>query len=483
MAHPSHVPPTITPAGEIRPVTRAPGIERWSWALYDFSNTIFSMNVATLYFGAWLVSDLGATDLTYSIVGAIASFMVVLAIPPLGAISDARRRRVPWVIGFTLLSSLACAAIGFFGATTVPLVGESVTNPVAAGPIHASVMTLKWVLLAFILANFAYQAAQPFYNAMLPELVPPNELGRLSGLGAAVGYVGSIVGVVLVAPFFDGKLPVAGSLSASTLSTLHAIVPFSGYGGRVSTFVPTALFFLLFSIPLFLFCRDHNPARSADPIRWRAAFADVAATIRESRRYPGALRYIITTLIYQDAIGTIISVMAIYAIEVMGFGGNSTTTLFVVLTVPAIFGTYAAGVLVDRIGAKPTLALTLGIWIALLVAMIVVPTKNAFWAVGLLLGLNFGAVNAAERPLLLTLIPDVFAGRYFSLLMLSARVAAIIGPLLWGATVTILKPSFGPGVAYRCAVVMVMAMFAGALAVLRKVPNHPPGWSPAVVTD
>src|SRR3954454_20295166 len=173
MAHPQHAVPVVESSGEIRPVVRAPAIERWSWALYDFSNTIFSMNVATLYFSVWIVSDLRSTDLVYALANAVASILMVVAIPVLGAISDARRRRKPWVVGFTIASCLACAAIGVIGQTTIPLVGEGIGRPASVPPgWHVSVMTLLPVLIAFAIANFAYQAAQPFYNAMLPELVP-----------------------------------------------------------------------------------------------------------------------------------------------------------------------------------------------------------------------------------------------------------------------------------------------------------------------
>src|SRR5690348_13095529 len=91
---------------------RAPWRERASWALYDFANTIFSMNVATLYFSVWLISDLGASNTAYAIGNGIASMLVVLSVPVLGALSDARGRRKPWVVGFTLISCLACATIG-----------------------------------------------------------------------------------------------------------------------------------------------------------------------------------------------------------------------------------------------------------------------------------------------------------------------------------------------------------------------------------
>ena len=468
-----HAPPVLLPDGEIRPVTRAPARERWSWALYDFSNTIFSMNVATLYFAVWLVSDIGATELQYATANGIASVMVVAAIPLLGAISDVRRRRMPWVVGFTIVACVACALMGVFGTTTLPLVGTGVAGGALRDPSwHPTTIALVPVLFFYVIANFAYQAAQPFYNAMLPELVPPEERGRLSGLGTAVGYVGSIVGVLLVAPFFTGGLPLVGDLPAGVISGLRAIVPFTDNGGRVSTFVPTGLLFLIFSLPLFFFCRDHNPAPSGTPIRWRAAFGDVVRTLRDAKKHPGALRFIVATFLYQDAIGTIVTVMALYAVKALGFAEGSEVSLFLVLTVPAILGSYVAGWMVDRIGAKRTLQITIWIWVALLIAMVAVPSKEAFWVVGFAIGLNFGGVGAAERPMMLSLIPDAEAGRYFSLMLLSARVAAIAGPFIFGLTVLQLEPSVGTGMAYRAAVLTVGVMFLIALAILQGVPDR-----------
>ena len=116
--------------------------------------------------------------------------------------------------------------------------------------------------------------------------------------------------------------------------------------------------------------------------------------------------------------------------------------------------------------------MTLAIWIVLLIAMTAVPSKMGFWVVGFLVGFNYGGVNSAERPMLLSLIPEAEAGRYFSLLVLSARVAAIAGPLIWGATVDVLEPTAGTAVAYRAAVLTVAAMFAIGLFVLRGVPDR-----------
>ncbi len=421
MAHPQHAIPLVLPDGEIRPVVRAPVIERFSWALYDFANTIYSMNIASLYFAVWLVSDLGVSNTLDATANAVASVLVAMAIPFLGAVSDGRRRRKPWVVGFTILSCAAVALMGVLGQTLLPLTGTSVDTP-ATLPAgwHAGGMPLFWVLAAFVVANFAYQAAQPFYNAMLPELVPPDEQARHSGFGTAIGYDGSIFGVIHVVPFFNASLPGNIHLSDGVMKALHAIMPFTHHGGRVSAFVPTGVLFLAFSLPLFIFCRDHNPAPKGTPIDWRRAVREVGHTIRDARAHPGALRFIIASFVYQDAIGTIVGFMTLYAVKAVGFEKGSEVTLFVVLTVPSIFGSYIYGHLVDRIGAKRSLMMTLVLWIVLLGVMIAVPGKNAFWLVGLAIGLNFGGVPTAERPVLLSLVPDVEAGRYFSLMLLSA---------------------------------------------------------------
>jgi UMF1 family MFS transporter len=472
MAHPEHARPIVLADGEIRAIERAPAVERLSWAFYDFANTIFSMNVATMYFTVWLVDDLGVSNTVDAAANAIASALVFVSIPFLGALSDVRRRRKPWVVSFTIVSCLAVALMGILGQRVLPLTGTSIDAPAVLPPgWHAGGMPLFWVLSAFVVANYAYQAAQPFYNAMLPELVPVEEQGRLSGFGTALGYVGSIVGVLLVLPFFNAAESIH-RLSDGVMSSLHHLVPFTEHGGRVSTFVPTAVFFLLFSLPLFVFCRDHRPAPPGTKVNWREAVREVRHTIRDARQHPGTLRFILAAFVYQDAIGTIIGFMALYAVKAMGFEKGSEITLFLVLTIPSIFGSYIYGHLVDRIGGKRSLMLTLLLWIALLALMIAVPGKTAFWIVGLAIGLNFGGVPTAERPVLLGLVPDVEAGRYFSLMLLSSRAAAIVGPLIWGLTVDGLEPSFGTSIAYRAAVLTIAIMFVISALILRGVPDH-----------
>ena len=460
----------VTAAGDLNP-PMARFRERFSWALYDFANTVFSMNIATLYFTAWLVADLGHSNTLLATVNGIASALVVISIPVFGAISDATQRRKPWVVGFTLIACAATVLIALFGQIGLPLVGEGV-NATASAPRLSAGVALLGVLVAFTIANYAYQGAQPFYNAMLPELVPVDHRGRLSGLGAAFGYVGSITGVILTFPFFTGALPIIGAIPQRTVDTLRSVVPLTSHGGRASTFVPTAILFLLFSLPLFIFCRDHNIVHGRKRVAWRETFQDVRHTLAETKRYPGTLRFILTSFLYQDAMGTIITNMALYAIVAMGFDRGSEASLFVILTLPAVIGAYGIGKLVDRFGPKRTLSWVLAAWIVLLVSMIVAPSRNVFWIVGACIGLIYGGVSTAERPLLLSLVPDVEAGRFFSLMVLSSRAAAVVGPFVWAFAVDGLTPVFGKGVAYRAGVVTVAIGMALALWTLRRVPDN-----------
>ncbi|MDQ5857093.1 MAG: MFS transporter [Acidobacteriota bacterium] len=430
----------VAPSGELVVRKQAPALERGSWALYDFANTIFSMNIATLYFPVWIVVERGATATALSLATSAASVVVLFAAPLLGARSDVSRRRKPWVIGLTL----ACVA------------ATALLAPIARARLHPSTVLLL-LLTAYAIANLAYQLALPFYNAMMPELVPPERHGRLSGLGTALGYVGSIAGVMLVAPLVSGKWSLGGP------------------AGREAAFLPTAALFLLFSLPLFLFCHDHVPRSRAErpTVRFREIAARIAEAFRDARKYPGLRRFLFASYLYQDALGTAIAFMAIYAVKVLGLAKGEEAKLFAALTVPAVIGSYLAGLASDRLGPRRTLVLVLWGWVAGLLAIALAPTLGAFWAAGALLGFVFGGIWSVERPLLLTLVPDSEAGRFFGLLVLSARAAAIAGPILWALVAEHLFRPFGEGVGYRAAVASLVLFILGAIALLRRVPDAP----------
>jgi UMF1 family MFS transporter len=428
----------VTPSGELRVLERAPIVERASWALYDFANTIFSMNIATLYFAVWIVTERGASATMFSIATSASSAVVLFAAPYLGARSDLSRRRKPWVVGLTL----ACVAATAFLA---PLAGASL----------APATSLLLLLATFAVADVAYQLALPFYNAMMPELVPESEHGRLSGVGTAVGYAGSIVGVLAAAPFVSGQWSIGGP------------------PGRPAAFLPTAALFLLFSLPLFFFCHDHVPRPRSErrAVRFREIAAKIAEAFGQTRKYPGLRRFLFASYLYQDALGTAIAFMAIYAVKVLGLARGEETRLFVALTVPAVIGSFLAGLVSDRLGPRRTLLIVLWGWVAGLAAIALAPNLSAFWAGGVLLGFVFGGIWSVERPLLLTLVPDAEGGRFFGLLVLSARAAAIAGPLLWAFVADHVFAGFGSGVGYRAAVASLILFMLGAIVLLRGVPD------------
>ncbi|HSD71864.1 MAG TPA: MFS transporter [Thermoanaerobaculia bacterium] len=423
----------VTPSGELRVRARAAIGERASWALYDFANTIFSMNIATLYFAVWIVTERGASATMFSIATSGSSAVVLFAAPYFGARSDLSRRRKPWVVGLTL----ACVA------------ATALLAPLSAAPLFL-------LLATFAIADVAYQLALPFYNAMMPELVPESEHGRLSGAGTAVGYAGSIVGVLAAAPFVSGKWSLGG-----------------GPTGRPAAFIPTAALFLLFSLPLFFFCHDHVPRPRWDrrAVRFREIVAQIVEAFGQTRKYPGLRRFLFASYLYQDALGTAIAFMAIYAVKVLGLARGEETRLFVALTVPAVIGSFLAGFVSDRLGPRRTLLIVLWGWVAGLAAIALAPSLSAFWAGGVLLGFVFGGIWSVERPLLLTLVPDAEGGRFFGLLVLSARAAAIAGPLVWAFVADHVFAGFGEGVGYRAAVASLIFFMLGAIVLLRGVPD------------
>src|SRR3981081_4051266 len=128
----------VTLSGDFNPPL-APVRERFSWALYDFANTVFSMNIATLYFSAWLVGDLGHSNTLYATVNGIASALVVFSIPLFGAISDATQRRKPWVVGFTLIACISTVLIAVLGQIGLPLIGEGMTAAASSASMPSGI--------------------------------------------------------------------------------------------------------------------------------------------------------------------------------------------------------------------------------------------------------------------------------------------------------------------------------------------------------
>lgn len=390
-----------------------------SWSLYDFANTIFSMNIISLYFPLWVTVDKGGEDILYSVALSLSMMLVAISMPLLGAFSDRMGRRMPLLIGLTFTSVAFTALIGVFDHLTLGLI-------------------------FFALANFGYHAALVPYDALLPQVSRGYSVGKVAGIGVALGYVGAILGILMVKPFVSEA-------------------------GRSASFIPTALLFLLFSLPCFFMVKEKKERVS--PLSWHALSEEVLKiknTLVSSARYPGLLRFLIANFIYCDAVNTVIAFMAVYANQVVGFNDSMIRILLIVSTTFAVAGSLLFGWLTDRIGAKKTLVVVLYSWIIGLVVAMVSFSPLLFWMVGPIVGIALGGTWVSARSLVVDLSPPEKVGEIFGLYNMGGKFGFILGPLVWGAIVWMCS---GLGILkYRIAIFSLLLFIIMGLSILRKVP-------------
>jgi UMF1 family MFS transporter len=406
-----------------------PKYKIFTWSSYDFANTIFSMNVVSLHFPLMIKNIYNGADLALSIARSASMVLVALSMPLAGIVADKFRRRMPLVILFTFLCCLATFFLGKGGS-------------------------LVWQLALFAIAIFCYQASLVFYDAVLPQIAPPQHIGRVSGYGVALGYVGTLFGLIVV-----------GSLSGS--------------GNYSEAFSWTALLFLLFSIPFFLTVRDREPK----PLIgfWKMTLESIK-NIREvyinARSKPGILRFFMGRFFVVEALETVIFFMAIFLSEAAGFSESKTvmgnlneiTVFLLTVTVFTVFGSLLWGFAIEKFGPRNSLLGTVALWVLTLAAIIFTHNKTAYYVLGSLAGISLGGVWTTERPLLINLVADNdrLAG-YFGLFALTGRMAAVVGPLIWGLTVLVFSPLGADK--YRFAIGSVLIMMITGLIILRRVPD------------
>jgi MFS transporter, UMF1 family len=388
----------------------------YAWALYDLANTTFSLNVISRYLPLIVVQDLGRRDLDVSIAYSGSMLLVALSSPVLGALSDLSGRRVPYLAVTTVGAVAATACMGL---------------RIGAPPL----------LLLFAIANYFYQAALVFYDALLANVSDESTRGRASGLGIGVGYGGAIL-------------------------SLYSVAPIAERFGKAAAFPATAVLFMVFALP----CLVLVPDGGRDPM-WRRgavrrAFGRVRATLAWLPRHPPLARFLIAHFLYTDAVNTVILFMAVYVTIVGGFTSIEVTRLLALSTLFAIGGAFAQGPVIDRIGSKRALQLALAVW-TLGLGLTLLGTKAVLWLVGPITGSALGATWAADRVLMLRLSPPEALGELYGIYGMIGRFSAITGPLLWGAIVYLLE---GTGaLAYRAAVGSLLAMLLAGAAVLGSV--------------
>ncbi len=382
-----------------------------SWALYDFANTIFSFAVVSGAIGLYLVDRFGERDgnawLSIAVVASVG--INALVSPILGAFSDRGAGRMPFLLFFTAL----CIGTTFFIASLDPLLG----------------------LVLFIVANFAYQAALIYYDALLKTVSYPATRGKLSGLGTGIGYCGTVfVGLLIF--FLD--VPVA------------------------DRFRLTSILFLVFAIPIFVFVRepriDGQAAVTAAEIR--DAFGQLRRSIAHAREVPGLGRFLLGRFFYSDAVNTVIVVMSIVVVQTMGLSTQNANLVLLLLTVVAIGMSFVWGALADRQGPKKTLVWVLISWaVGLVLGGIAIGFGPAglvpFLVAGAILGSGLGGVQVADRVLMVRLSPPDKIGEFFGIYGLVGKGSQVVGQLLYGLILFLLLDSLGNG-AYQVAVLSLL---------------------------
>lgn len=381
-----------------------------SWCLYDLANTIFAMNMTSYHFPVWLVAERGCPELYYSLAFGGSMLVSALMMPRLGQRSDRTGRRVPLMVFWTLNCVALTAALSFVGP--IPL-----------------------VLTVFAMANFCYQLAGVFYNALLPTVAPSEQMGRVSGYGVSLGYVGTLIGILITGP-------IAASL------------------GRQATFVPTALLFLLLAMPSFFWVREDSRGWHKPPDE----------DLRERLRplLPSAFLGL-------SAVGTAILFMSVYAKKAVGLSDRDLHHFLTICTLVTIAGSVGWGRVTDRLGGYRSLW---WVWLAWALAFGLAALSFhplLFMGVGMLSGIALAGTWVTSRVLLVELIGPARIGETFGLFGLVSRIAAVAGPVAWALLIWVGAPL---GMSrYRLGMVMLLGFTLAGWRLYHRLPASVRGGS------
>ncbi|SIQ84397.1 MFS transporter, UMF1 family [Peribacillus simplex] len=406
-----------------------------SWAFYDFANTIFSSNINTIFFPFFLQEQIGenavldqiaSTFISYA--NAIASLFLVLFSPLFGVMIDRTGKMKKYIIIFTIISVVCTFLMGVFG-------GASFDGKLLGIPISLAI-----VILLFVIAKFFYHSSLVFYDTMMSDLGTKQQLPLISGFGVAVGYLGTLVGLT--------------------------IYPFISKGSSHEAFIPTAILFLFFSLPLFFFLKE-TPKQQKAKQPFLSGYKEIKSTFKEMQSYRSVFTFMIAYFFLNDAIATTIGMMAVYAKTVVGFSSSGFILLYLVSTVSSIAGSFLFGYITQSKG--PRLAVTY-VGVLLLVALFIAvfaQTALWFWIAGSMFGISLGSMWVTSRTYIIELTPVEKRGQFFGLFAFSGKVSSIIGPFLYG-TITLVFHDLGT-LASRMALGSLIIMAVIGLGFLLKL--------------
>ena len=372
--------------------------------MYDFANSGYTTVVLTAVFNAYFVAVVaagandgarGAGTLYWTIAIAITNAVVLFSAPVIGAIADHRADKKR----FLAVTTAGCVLFTALLATVGP------------GDI--------WLGMALvILATIMFHTGENLIAAFLPEIAPQEDMGRISGYGWALGYLGGLIvlGMCL--------LYVSWAQAQGQGPTHYVPV----------TMLITAAMFALAAMPTFLWLPERSAASPLAPGHGYIAvgFERLWHTLKHAHHYQDLFWFLLSLTVYYCGIYTVIVLAAVYAREVMGFDTAGTLKLILVINVTAAIGALGFGYLQDVLGSKRTLALTLVLWIVALILAYLSRSHVGFWIAGNLVGLALGSSQSAGRALVGQFSPPQRAAEFFGLWGLAGKLAAIVGPLSYG---------------------------------------------------
>ncbi|MBL6957544.1 MAG: MFS transporter [Rhodospirillales bacterium] len=406
-----------------------------AWCLYDWANSAFPTVITTFVFAAYFTKAVAAdavagTEL-WGYAMSLSALCVALLSPVFGAVADHAGRRKPWIAFFTLIC--IGASMMLFGTRPQP-------------------SDILWALLWVAIANFGFETAMVFYNAMLPDIVVHSRLGRLSGWGWGLGYLGGLACLVVALVFFvQPETPLFG-LDKETAQHVRATGPL------------VAAWMALFALPLFLWTPD-TPRRDLSLAQaTRRGLATLADTLRNIRQYRDIVRFLIARMIYTDGLNTLFAFGGIYAAGTFGMSFEDLIIFGIGMNVTAGLGAALFAWVDDRIGPKRTIIISVAALIVLGAIILVIQSVTLFWVVGLSLGIFVGPAQAASRSMMAHMAPPDLRTEMFGLYALSGKATAFLGPALLGFVAATFDSQ-------RAGMATIVVFFAVGLGLLLTVPE------------
>lgn len=419
---------------ELYPKKASRNLAITGWALFDLAMTIFSINILSRYFALWVSKDNNQPDIVYSLAFSVSLALVAFSSPVLGTISDRAGKRLPYLFVVTVITIIATASIGFANNLTIGLI-------------------------LFVIANYAYQSTQVFYNALLATISRPGKQGVVSGIGQAVGYSGALIAVILT-PFF----------MTSTRDNTGQLVK-----ANVSAFVPTAVLITIFVIPIFFLMREPKitPVTQKQSFGQTIgqAFTQTIRSLQHASQYPNLFRFLLARLFYADAANTAVAFMSVYAANAIHMTDSQVTIVLAEGIIFAIVGAFGFGFVNDKIGPKRAEYIVLSVWAVAFIAAAVTQNSTIFFVIAALVGLGLGALRTTDRTFLIRVAPPAMIGEAFGLYGLVGEFSSILGPLLWGV-ITFVLESTGD-FKYRAAIGSLLILLFIGWAILRTAQDKP----------